>query len=477
MHFPQRGGAYNEPGDAAFDMSQALGTSVLALSLVTYKVGLIYYLLRGLPKTDQAFNYLIFSLCVVATALAMPFLEKRVATSRAWSALFFLLITAAAFCTTFMYFYVGMEGKPVINTIQAALWATPIPVALRLFFRHVAPRRQPLCFALGLSVAYILTAVLLPLSNGAGDLSAEQAKNWIPLLHLFRNGCALVMALLALRLLRGATLGSHREFVGGTGELTADAQASHRQFLLLLVPILLCFFLHGFLFRDQPAIVSSYGEMTHLITAFLFLAFGFAVTRREKFLLYLLCANVLVAALISAFLAFTGHTDALQLIGDANNRLLLFGGTLVAGRLAGSFRYPALVCSSIFLTFGFLSVGRFVGFGVHTLFSPASLPVLCLLTALCVASVPLLRRIFPLPAPDVAPKTEAHTADRARLFAERGLTNKEKEVAVLLIRGMSSRNMAETLFLSENTVNTHIKSILRKFAVSGRKAFLALFIQ
>jgi DNA-binding CsgD family transcriptional regulator len=42
---------------------------------------------------------------------------------------------------------------------------------------------------------------------------------------------------------------------------------------------------------------------------------------------------------------------------------------------------------------------------------------------------------------------------------------------------MSSRSMAEELFLSENTVNTHIKSILRKFTVSGRKAFLALFMQ
>ena len=82
---------------------------------------------------------------------------------------------------------------------------------------------------------------------------------------------------------------------------------------------------------------------------------------------------------------------------------------------------------------------------------------------------------FPADAPDEGFAPDP--ARREKIFAERGLTDREKEVAALLIQGMSSREMAKTLFLSDNTVNTHIKSILRKFTVSGRKAFLALFTQ
>jgi DNA-binding CsgD family transcriptional regulator len=485
-HFPPEN-SYHEPRNTAFDfMPQLLGTSVLFLSLAIYKVGLIYYLLRGLPKAHQVTGYTVFSVCVVATALALPFLEKRVAGSKAWAALFFLLLSAAAFCTTFMYFFVGIEGRPLINTIQVGLWGVPIPVGLRLFFRHVPPRSQPLCFALALGIAYLITAILVPLFNGLDVLSAEQAKNWLPLLHLFRNGSALIMAALALRLIRGYSSAYpevHRN-------AAADESTPSRRLLLLLVPVMLCFFLRGFLFHDQIVLTARSGEMTHLITGFLFLAFGFAATREEHFLQYLLCANFLVSALISTFLAFSEPSYSLRLLGDANDRLLLFSGTLVAGRLAGFFRYPALVCASVFLIFGLLFSGRLAGFGPHSLFFAYWSPSLCLLAALCVGSISLLRRIFPLPMPPVPDTTpnelkksvEADLAlqtdspvKRLAYIAAFSLTKRESDVLDGLLRGVKSASLAEELQISGLTVKFHLKNILQKTGAENRRKLLAAY--
>jgi DNA-binding CsgD family transcriptional regulator len=80
--------------------------------------------------------------------------------------------------------------------------------------------------------------------------------------------------------------------------------------------------------------------------------------------------------------------------------------------------------------------------------------------------------------PEMEPATVTpDPIDREKLFEEKGLTAREKEVAALIIRGMSSREMAEALGVSENTINSHIRRLLGKFGVSGRKAFLARFIQ
>ena len=460
-------------------LNESLGTMTLALSLATYKIGLVYYLLRNDPKATPLFIYLAFAFCIAATALALSFLEKRVtaAASRAWAYAVFFLIIAPAVCSTFAYFYAGMGGNPAINAVQAVLWAVPIPVGLGLFFRHVAPRRLPLCFALGLSAAYLTAAILLPLVNETKTLSAEQAKNWIPLLHLLRNGCTLIMALLAVHLLRDASSDELRP-------APQPVSAPSRRLLFLLAAVMLCSFSRSFLFLDQFVMAAAQGEMAHLIAGFLFLALGFAIARREAFLLYLLCAHVLTEPLLAVFAAFAGNSDIIRLLADVNYRLLLFSGTLTAGRLAGSFRYPALVCSSVYLVFFLSAAGKVFGFGLHSLSSSAGPAVLGLLCALCAAWVLPLRRIFPLPAPplpNIGPETETHgpnnAAGREKLLAEHGLTDREKEVANLLISGLSSRNMAEALFLSENTVNTHIKSILRKLGVSGRKAVMALFTQ
>jgi DNA-binding NarL/FixJ family response regulator len=51
---------------------------------------------------------------------------------------------------------------------------------------------------------------------------------------------------------------------------------------------------------------------------------------------------------------------------------------------------------------------------------------------------------------------------------EFGLTLRESEVAALLADGMSNKQIADSLWISENTVKTHLKAIFQKATVTSR---------
>ncbi len=58
------------------------------------------------------------------------------------------------------------------------------------------------------------------------------------------------------------------------------------------------------------------------------------------------------------------------------------------------------------------------------------------------------------------------------LFAHYKLSPREREVAVLWLRGTSVRDMAARLTITESTVKAHVKKILAKSGVANRTAFL-----
>lgn len=57
---------------------------------------------------------------------------------------------------------------------------------------------------------------------------------------------------------------------------------------------------------------------------------------------------------------------------------------------------------------------------------------------------------------------------------EFGLSSRETEVMELLGRGRTGPAIAEELFISENTVRTHIKRIYAKVGVSKKQELLAV---
>ena len=53
-----------------------------------------------------------------------------------------------------------------------------------------------------------------------------------------------------------------------------------------------------------------------------------------------------------------------------------------------------------------------------------------------------------------------------------GLTEREKSVLELVLLGLTNKNIAEELYLSENTIKTHLRKIYSKFGVSGKKELI-----
>lgn len=64
------------------------------------------------------------------------------------------------------------------------------------------------------------------------------------------------------------------------------------------------------------------------------------------------------------------------------------------------------------------------------------------------------------------------TLTKEQAYRSAGLTEKEMEVAALLLDGLSLREIASKLYISENTAKTHRTSVYRKMQVSSREELL-----
>lgn len=65
---------------------------------------------------------------------------------------------------------------------------------------------------------------------------------------------------------------------------------------------------------------------------------------------------------------------------------------------------------------------------------------------------------------------------RKRTYVEKsGLTSREKEILLLLVKGFSYKEIAAELFISVETLNTHTKNVYRKLNVHSRGELAAKF--
>ncbi|HET8798061.1 MAG TPA: response regulator transcription factor [Thermoanaerobaculia bacterium] len=67
-----------------------------------------------------------------------------------------------------------------------------------------------------------------------------------------------------------------------------------------------------------------------------------------------------------------------------------------------------------------------------------------------------------------SPLTPQPFAAAAGKVREAGLTPREHEILILIAQGLSNREIAETLFVSENTVKTHSSRVFEKLGVNRR---------
>ena len=68
-----------------------------------------------------------------------------------------------------------------------------------------------------------------------------------------------------------------------------------------------------------------------------------------------------------------------------------------------------------------------------------------------------------------------HRVDRLRTIAEQGgLTKRETEILEIIAQGRTLPYVAEKLYISENTVRTHVRHIYAKLAINSREELLAM---
>jgi DNA-binding CsgD family transcriptional regulator len=68
---------------------------------------------------------------------------------------------------------------------------------------------------------------------------------------------------------------------------------------------------------------------------------------------------------------------------------------------------------------------------------------------------------------------EKHTVDLDKARKKFGLSKRETEVLQLLCSGLTNREIAEKLFVSEQTAKDHVRNIMRKVGVKSRTALIS----
>jgi DNA-binding CsgD family transcriptional regulator len=75
-----------------------------------------------------------------------------------------------------------------------------------------------------------------------------------------------------------------------------------------------------------------------------------------------------------------------------------------------------------------------------------------------------------------APPVKDPAAERERLFAEHGLTEREREVAALMLEGLDNGAIGDKLCISVPAVRYHIGNIYGKFGVDGKRGGRSAFL-
>ncbi|MBP3953227.1 response regulator transcription factor [Bacillus suaedae] len=57
------------------------------------------------------------------------------------------------------------------------------------------------------------------------------------------------------------------------------------------------------------------------------------------------------------------------------------------------------------------------------------------------------------------------------------LTKREKEISILIIKGLRNSEIAEILYISEHTVKNHVRNILNKLGLNGRQQLFRKIIE
>lgn len=485
---------------------QMLAIIAQVLFLVVYNLGTVFYQMRGVPAGQALGSFFGYFSGILAGGLGMSFFSRSETWMQSGMAgkrlrLFFFgaLLFPGLFCLL-SFSVTGFAGNVFFNAFQPFLWSLSLPVSLYLFFRHLPARQQALFFAIALSAGHICWALLVLLFSHTPDMAAGvmaapsgEAGRILYFLNTARCVLSFLFAFLCWRLVEleagqqdGISPGA-RWLIG-----TRLAEAEHKRnqrprlLLLLLAPFLVCFFLNGFvgyIFFPRYLPRGAFPEYMHLALACIFPLLGLSIMRRGgTTLLWLISGCVLlylVLALLSLGPVQGGFRSAVFLISASVQQVFLYLGALAfAGLIEGS-RFPALTAAAVWIAASMSMLGRFSA----TVLIPAlDLPVFavaCFLACLCVASLPLASKAFPLPEPPETPANRGIPIDpekHASFSTAFGLTVRESELLEGLNLGLGDNALQQWMGITEHTVKYHLRGLLRKTGQPNRNRLLQFYL-
>jgi DNA-binding NarL/FixJ family response regulator len=77
----------------------------------------------------------------------------------------------------------------------------------------------------------------------------------------------------------------------------------------------------------------------------------------------------------------------------------------------------------------------------------------------------------------LSPKVASRVLGRMRGPAEEAMSSREIEVLKAVARGLSNRDIARSLHISEATVKTHLLHVFSKLGVDGRTAAVTVALE
>ncbi|WP_080802966.1 helix-turn-helix transcriptional regulator [Arabiibacter massiliensis] len=233
---------------------------------------------------------------------------------------------------------------------------------------------------------------------------------------------------------------------------------------------------------QQTSIVTSAVVVALLLLPALFMKKPFNIGRLYKMALPLSAAGFLLLPLL--WNAAGGIVNAFAQLGSMVASIILW---CMLADMARDTRLPSALVFSTALacTNGAQLAGILVGFFNASRFTAGSLTLtvvaLVSLYLLSMLSLVLFRDKDPgadeaaAPAPQVVVREEQWFAERCAFLArEHQLTAREAEIFALLAQGRTVHGISEKLFVSENTVKSHIKSIYQKLGIHVRAELIEL---
>lgn len=468
----------------ALPAREILAVAAMLLHYLVFYCNNAMFVMRQTPREELILPGAAHMAGVLLCALVCPVLERR---GKAMAALLLFLVLSR------LPGFDGWLNAQPARLLMAFAYGLSIPLVYSAFFAGVRAGRRGLAY--GCCVGAGIAAVTLPLLLMRPPASPAA---WNALLErlFFANSAGIIALAAVLFALQRLGRAAHPPGAALAAVPFRPGTRSRRP-ALFLAAVALFFLLNGFLsIRILPVLGHKPfdGSAWYLLLCALACPLAGRLLDRSGrafFSITRLCAFALILApLLGVLSGQPSFFSALHWSGTLANLLFSLAMTLAAASMAGKGPWRCLLLCSVYI----LHLAALPGMWLFRQSAGIPAGVIVLIgTATAALLYDLIGRMR-LPAdggaglaaqgagqavagPSEPAPPENGNSDRAlAAFQARGLTPRECEVAALLLRGLSTRAIAEEMDLAEHTVRNHIRRLLAKFGVSTRKAFLAAML-